>query len=147
MTFDGSVHPVKSVVAANRADDLAVLRVPKDDLAPLGLGAEPEVGAPVHVVSHPAGRLYTFTTGIVSRYSSHRRQGSRFRLMSVTADFGHGSSGGPILDARGAVVGVARQTKSIYHGSGDDKPRRLQMVLKHATPASALEELGLRRSS
>lgn len=158
MTFDGSVYPVQSVVCAGRSNDLAVLQVPAADLAPLPLGDEPPVGAPIYVLSHPAGRLFTFTAGIVSRYSSHSRgQGedehagettspgeSRLRSMTITADFGRGSSGAPILDAHGAVVGVARQTKSIYYHPEDDTPRRLQMVLKHCAPSQALQDLGLR---
>lgn len=158
MTLDGSVYPVRSVVCTSRHSDLAVLQVPTDDLSPLPLGGEPPVGAPIYVLSHPAGRLFTFTMGIVSRYSSGcRGQGedehtdgktspgeSRFRLMSITADFGRGSSGAPVLDAHGAVVGVARQTKSVYHHPEDETPRRLQMVLKHCAPSQALRNLGLR---
>jgi len=52
-----------------------------------------------------------------------------------------GKPPGPVLDARGTVVGVARQTKSVYHHAGEDAPRNLQMVLKHCTPARALQEL------
>jgi S1-C subfamily serine protease len=158
MTLDGSVYPVQSVVCASRHSDLAVLQVLTDDLVPLPLGGEPPVGAPIYVLSHPAGRLFTFTTGTVSRYSSHCRGQaedehaggttspgeSRFRLMTITADFGRGSSGAPILDAHGAVVGVARQTKSVYYHPENDTPRRLQMVLKHCTPSQALWDLGLR---
>ena len=152
MTLDGSVYHVQSVVSASRKDDLAVLQVRADDLVPLPLGDEPPVGGAIYVLSHPAGRLFTFTTGTVSRYSSYRRsQGeggeSRSRLMTITADFGHGSSGAPILDAHGAVVGVARKTKSIYYNSGNETARRLQMVLKHCTPSRALEDLGLRRAA
>jgi S1-C subfamily serine protease len=122
---------------------------------------DPPVGAPIYVLSHPAGRLFTFTSGIVSRYSAHSRaQGkdehtdgatlpgeSRSRLMTVTADFGRGSSGAPVLDARGAVVGVARQTKSVYYHAENDTPRRLQMVMKHCASAQALYDLGLRSAA
>ncbi|MDH3628185.1 MAG: serine protease [Acidobacteriota bacterium] len=134
MTLDGSVHPVQSIVRADRSSDLAILQLPIDDLVPLPLGDEPPVGAPIYVLSHPAGRLFTFTEGIVSRYVSH----GRTRLMAVTADFARGSSGAPVLDAHGAVVGVARQTKSVYHHSEDDTPPRLQMVLKQCVPAGSL---------
>ena len=158
MTLDGSVYPVQSVVCADRHSDLAVLQVPGDDLVPLPLADEPPVGAAIYVLSHPAGRLFTFTTGIVSRYLAHDRGQdedehaggttspgeSRFRLMAITADFGHGSSGAPILDVHGAVVGVARQTKSVYYQPENDTPRRLQMVLKHCVPSQALRDLGLR---
>jgi S1-C subfamily serine protease len=158
MTLDGSVYPVQSVVCVDRPNDLAVLQVPTDDLVPLALGAEPPVGAPVYLLSHPAGRLFTFSTGTVSRYFSYRRgRGQdehavrttspgepRIRLMTVTTDFGRGSSGAPILDAHGAAVGVAQKTKSIYHHPEDDETRRLQMVLRHCTPSQALRDLGLR---
>ncbi len=134
-------------------------QVPADDLVPLPLGPEPPVGSTIHVLGHPAGQLYTFTTGIVSRFASHAvrvpddaadgdepstESGSRFRLMTITAAFGRGASGAPVLDTCGAVVGVARQTKSIHHHADDDTPPRLQMVLKQCAPSAALVELGLR---
>jgi len=159
MTFDGAVYPVKSVVCASRRDDLAVLQVPADDLVPLPLGPEPPVGSTIHVLGHPAGQLYTFTTGIVSRFASHAfrvpddaadgdepptESRSRFRLMTITAGFGRGAGGAPVLDTCGAVVGVARQTKSIHHHADDDTPPRLQMVLKQCASSAALVELGLR---
>ena len=158
MTLDGSVYPVKSVLRADPHSDLALLHAPAADLVPLPIGDEPPVGTAIYVLSHPAGRLFTFTAGIVSRYSSRRgghgehehtdgnvsNAEPAFRLMTITADFGRGSSGAPVLDVHGAVVGVARQTKSVYYQPDDDTPGRLQLVLKHCVPARALWDLGLR---
>ena len=64
--------------------------------------------------------------------------------MTVTAAFGRGSSGAPVLDAHGAVVGVALRTRSIHHHGSEDKSPRLQTVLRHCAPAGALWEIGLR---
>jgi S1-C subfamily serine protease len=139
MSFDGSVYPVQSIVCVDRFNDLAVLQLPVNDLVPLAVGSSPSVGDPVYVLSHPAGRMFTFTEGSVSRFVSRGET-----LMAITADFGRGSSGAPVLDAHGAVVGVARETKSIYHHGQDDKPPNLQMVLKHCVPSRALLNLGLR---
>lgn len=161
MTADGSVYAVKSVLRSHTESDLAILQVDAEGLAPLVVGEEPPVGSSVHVLSHPDGQLFTFTAGIVSRHFWQHRHGGgddhendageglpvshRVRLMAITADFAKGSSGAPVLDERGAVVGVASRTRSVYTTRDDGTTRKLQMVLKLCTPVEALIELAARR--
>jgi hypothetical protein len=62
--------------------------------------------------------------------------------MSVTADFAKGSSGCPVMDETGAVVGVVNNTESIYYDDdGRKKQTDLQMVVKNVTPVSAVRSL------
>jgi len=140
MTFDGRAFPVRAVLAASRADDVAILQVEGLNLRPLALAPGAPVGARVRVVSHPDGHFYTLTEGVVSRYLTVRRAETEVPAMAITADFARGSSGGPVFDDAGAVVGIATTTHSIYY---DEKGARdnLQMVIKQCVPAASVLKL------
>lgn len=141
MTSDGRVLGVREVLAASKADDLAIIRLDGGALVPLPLGDDPSLGMAVQVISHPTGRFYTLTEGIVSRtYRARLPEGTSLRT-EITADFAKGSSGAPVLDARGAVVGVASNTRSLYYHEDDKGKEDLQMVLKRAIPVAALKRL------
>jgi S1-C subfamily serine protease len=139
LTRDGRVLPVREILAADPVEDLAVLQLELPDgvtLDALPLAAEPAtVGAQVGVMSHPDERFYLFTTGTVGRHTVWREQGGEEHFMSITADFAKGSSGCPVLDDNGSVVGIVNNTESIYYDD-DGKKRQtdLQMVVKNATP-------------
>ncbi len=136
MTADGRVLPVREVLAANKAEDVAILQLDGGGVRPLALGADPPVGSPVRVISHPDRRFYTLTEGIVSRRLTERRDGKDVPMMSITADFARGSSGAPVLDERGAVVGLATRTSSIYYDADKEGHKEnLQMVIKNCVPA------------
>jgi serine protease Do len=139
--FDGRVLMVKEVVAANRENDLVVLRIPSTGLKPIALGAAAPVGAQVDLISHPKRRFYTLSEGRISRYFI-RRQGERQTpMMSITADFGRGSSGAPVLNKKGQVVGIATSTESAYYSEEDGQQKNLQMVFKHCIPVQQLRKL------
>jgi serine protease Do len=150
LTRNGQVLPVREVLAADALEDLAVLQldVPEGThLAFLPLAAEPApVGAPIGVMSHPDERFYLFTMGTVGRHTVWRERGGAEHFMSITADFAKGSSGCPVLDERGAVVGVVNNTESIYYD--DDGKRRqtdLQMVVKNVTPSWVVRAMAMAR--
>lgn len=63
----------------------------------------PEIGDQIIVVGSPEGLSNTASDGIISGL---RRIGGR-RLLQITAPISHGSSGGPVLNRRGEVVGVS----------------------------------------
>ena len=50
---DGKVAPVKSVLAASEADDIAVVQVEGEGFQPLSVAAAARIGSPVTVISHP----------------------------------------------------------------------------------------------
>ena len=144
MTADGRFHPVREVLTADPAHDLAVLRLEGKDFAHLPLGDDPRAGDPVRVLSHPDGRFYSLTSGIASRtFVGHGKRG-KSTVVEITADFARGSSGAPVLDARGAVVAIAANTHSVYYHQekeGSASAQKLQMVLKRTSPVSALKRL------
>ncbi len=146
MTADGQVWAVTEVVAADPVGDAVVVRVDTRGkrLPFVSLGAAPSCGAPVSVVSHPVGRYWCLTEGVVSRF--HRqavpkgepavegalpagRPGAGAATkpvwMSITADYTVGSSGGPVFNAAGEVVGMVARTVTSSNPKRDEaNPRR-----------------------
>lgn len=140
----GTVHPITEVLAADPDADTALFRVAADGLTPLPVGPTPEVGTEVEVVSHPHNRFFMHTFGRVARYFTMPQRDDRPSVtrMSITADYAKGSSGGPVLDTEGRVVGMVSSTQSIYYESNNGQPKGpLQMVVKNCVPVAAIEAL------
>jgi len=140
---DGKVFPVVEILAASKKEDLAIFRVEGSDFKGLPLGKPAEVGSEVRVLSHPNRKLFMQTTGEVSRYFNQRRKGGGGAVrMAITADYAKGSSGGPVFNKDGKVVGVVASTNSIYYGKDDEgDATNLQMVIKNTIPVSALRKM------
>jgi S1-C subfamily serine protease len=141
MTEEGRIYPVAQVLAASKSDDIAILKLDGSGFSPLSLSPDNPVGTPVTVISHPAKRFYTFAEGIISRYSMAKRYGSKVPVMAITSDFARGSSGGPVFNDRGGVVGMVARTYSIYTRKKGQKKRNLQMVVKYCVPAKSILNL------
>ena len=98
------------VVRRNRYLDLALLRIedaPGDlPAALLGDSDELRVGGLVYAVGHPWGRLGAVSAGIVSGLGVVRGPEARARYIQSDVALAPGNSGGPLLDARGQVVGI-----------------------------------------
>ena len=62
--------------------------------------------------------------------------------LHVTCEFAKGSSGGPIVDVMGNVVGIAQSTSTVVYDEAAE-PIDTQMVFRIASPASALLALFL----
>ena len=62
--------------------------------------------------------------------------------MSITADYARGSSGGPVLNEHGAVVGMVCSTRTTYYGTkGKDKDDDVQMIVKFCIPGESIRAL------
>jgi len=101
---DGRPTSVQGLVALDPGEDLALLRVDTVG-SPLALGHERDVavGDEIYVVGNPFGLEGSISVGIVSGI---RTLDSKTRLQ-VTAPMSPGNSGGPIVDSKGRVVGIA----------------------------------------
>jgi S1-C subfamily serine protease len=137
-TEDGGVYPVKAVLASNKTNDLALLQIDAGDLVPLPIAGHAPVGTQVYCIGHPVKQFYTMTDGMVSRY--FRGKDGRAE-MAITADFAKGSSGAPVLDETGSVVGIARSTMPVYYEKKDGVGTKVQMVWKQCAPSSVLLDL------
>ncbi len=144
MTADQRVYPVRQILAASREDDLAILQIPAENLHALPLAtraADAPVGADIRVISHPDGRFYCYTDGIVSRHMKMRSRGRVIDALAITADYARGSSGAPVLNRQGQVVAIVSSTESIYYTQDGARQRDLQMVLKTCIPSTNLLRL------
>ena len=101
---DGTSERVEGVAADSPARDLAILVVKTGVRSPLKLGEELAVrqGDSVYALGAPEGLELSLTNGILSGF---RDVGDRF-LLQTTAAIAHGSSGGPLFDSSGRVIGV-----------------------------------------
>ncbi len=116
MTADGRFFPVTEVLAANKGTDVALLRVDAKGLTALPVRDDLGAGAAIYCYSHPANSFGCFTDGIVTRYcrlGGADRNGAIF--MQITADYARGSSGGPIIDQAGNLVGLVSSTSPVLY--------------------------------
>ena len=141
---DGRTYAVKSILAASKINDLAVLQLETNGatLPALALGGPAKVGASIYVLGHPKGMHYYLSQGIVNNHYLEEAglEGKKFfrEMMSVSADYATGSSGGPVLDVRGNVVGTVSNTKMLLHS---EMNQSVQMVLKNTVPVASLQML------
>ena len=108
-TFDGKVYKAKVISKMGKNKDLALLKInPKYQLNTVTFGdsEEVKVGQKVLAIGNPFGFSGTLTSGIVSRidYTKGRIQ--------TDAAINPGSSGGPLLNTQGEVIGISQ---SIYN--------------------------------
>jgi serine protease Do len=129
-TFNGSTVDAESIVASDEISDLALLAIKSPSPGTTTLSVE-ELGAlegeSVMVVSNPRGSDWKVTTGQVGASWNFEHVGTR---MQITASLQPGSSGGPVVNLQGHVVGVAAM-----HIEGADD-------LDFAIPAERIERLG-----
>lgn len=92
-----------TVMTVDRTDDLAVVHV-RARLAPLTIAtARPRLGETVMVIGSPLGLGGSVSIGLVSGFRSI--EGSDW--VQFSAPISPGNSGGPVVDARGHVIGIA----------------------------------------
>jgi serine protease Do len=117
--YDGRELPA-CVAGADLPTDIALLKVdPKRPLPflPLGDSGAVRVGEPVIAIGNPYGFNHSVTAGIVSAkervvdraalHDTHGSDDSYSLFIQTDASINLGNSGGPLIDASGAVIGVS----------------------------------------
>jgi hypothetical protein len=105
---ENTKYDVEGIAALSPETDLVVVKISGGCSQALSLGNSDvvQVGDPVYAVGNPHGLVGTFSQGIVS---SIRELGSN-KLLQITAPISPGSSGGPVLNEKGEVIGVSVAT-------------------------------------
>jgi hypothetical protein len=104
-TSDGEVYDRIEVIEYDIRRDLIVLKIrPFSPLHPLRLAAADQLslGEDVAAVGNPQGLENSVSSGIVAGH----RQAEGYRLIQTTAPVSPGSSGSPLLNMHGEVVGL-----------------------------------------
>jgi hypothetical protein len=151
-------YDIEGITAIDPDRDLVLLIISSSRALPLSLGNSDavQVGDQVYAVGNPQGLEGTFSQGIIS---SIRKVGSD-KLLQITAPISPGSSGGPVLDLKGEVIGVSVATfkggqnlnfaipsnhlKALITKSGTPKP--LAGAIESKAHRSILSGLGGRNS-
>ena len=99
------IYAIEDIVS-DEEKDLAIVKVKgvkgaKIDVSPLRLGDSDtiQIGEKIYVAGNPEGLEGTFSDGLIS--------GIRGNLLQMTAPISQGSSGGPVLNEKGEVIGVS----------------------------------------
>ncbi|HEV7682282.1 MAG TPA: tetratricopeptide repeat protein [Pyrinomonadaceae bacterium] len=106
-SYTGAIYQVKGVIAVDAEGDLALLRIeaPANQVRPLLLDkTSPQEGESVVVIGNPLGLEGSVTNGIVSAVRDIPTFG---RIIQITAPISPGSSGSPVVNMQGQVIGVA----------------------------------------
>ena len=98
-------YTIESIIATDEKNDLALLEVRMSGIQPLPLGDSDtvKIGQPVYVAGNPEGLEGTFSDGIISSLREEYNQ----KLIQMTAPVSKGSSGGPVLNRKGKVIGIS----------------------------------------
>lgn len=139
-TRDGRVVPIVEVLAGNKADDIALVRLGGDGFKPVPIARSAEIGERVHAVTHPAGRFYHYASGEIARFHMQRRAQRQppVKRFTITAEYAKGSSGGPIFNDLGQVVAVVCSTNTVYYNVQNGDPRNPQMVFRDCVPYESI---------
>ena len=112
-TEDGKTYEVEKVLEKNKAEDYIIFKVknpynvkfPFVNISFL----EPVEGEKVFAITNPEGLEKTLSDGIISAFRENKK------LIQTTTPITHGSSGGPLFNMRGEVIGIT--TKGLQEGS------------------------------
>ena len=132
LTYDHRFFEIREFLAGSPSDDVALFRVDGSDLSAIPLAERDAlVGSGLLAITHPESHYFSMTFGQTTRYFQKTRHAMLSLRMGVTADFSEGSSGGPLLDAAGNVVGIVSATAGSHS----------QMLHREAVPVSSLRRL------
>ena len=142
-------YEIEGITAVDPERDLVVLKISGDRASALTFGSSDavQVGETVYAVGNPQGLEGTFSQGIVS---SIREVGAD-KLLQITAPISPGSSGGPVLNSRGQVIGVSVATfrggQNLNFAIPSDYLKTLLGKTGPAKPLTQIESIETRRSA
>ncbi len=129
------------VVVAAEQSDIALLRVNAGRPMPtLRFGDSDRLrpGDPVFVIGNPLGHGSTVTGGIVSALGRNSSDSGFSPFLQIDASVNHGSSGAPVFDGTGDVVGIAT---ALYSPAGETGSVGLGLAIPGSDAKFVVERL------
>lgn len=102
-TIDNHTYHIKRILIEDKNLDYIIFEVANDHLDfPYLTFAREEVniGNDVFAIGNPKGLEHTLSKGIISSYRENNK------LIQTTTEITHGSSGGPLFNMKGEVIGI-----------------------------------------
>lgn len=130
-------HVVESIAATDKKNDLAVLKLSGTvALAlPLANSDAVQIGETIYAIGNPKDYLQgTVSNGIISGI----REDGNNKLLQMTAPISPGSSGGPVVNTKGEVIGIVRGG---YLTQDPERKINLAQNLNVAVPSNYLQAL------
>ena len=146
MDLEGNVAAAVAVLASSKAMDVAVVKVAGAKFTPVPLNRDVPQGASSYCFSYPLSQQGYFSAGIVNRfywtegYRGEARESldaKRHLRVDFSNDWAPGSSGSPLFDQAGNVVGHVSTISGLSGGKG--KPTLI--TLHVGIPAGSVEAL------
>ncbi|MFH1171255.1 MAG: serine protease [bacterium] len=105
MVKSGNYFPIDSILSCDSEKDYCLIKIDVEDAPFLALGDSSAVvvGDPIVLIGHPYGNFFSVSNGLISRIHEYEKAGTFFQ---ITAQASPGSSGGPVLNTYGQVVGI-----------------------------------------
>ena len=101
---DGGTYEVTSVIGYSEKLDLAILSTSKVDSQAVTTCADVTTGEALYVLGSSVGLTGTFSEGLVS---TAERQLNDATYIQISAPISPGNSGGPVVNSKGQVIGIA----------------------------------------
>ena len=115
-----SAYGVRLISESEQAD-LALIRIvkPPAGLTPVKLGdiSSVQVAEDIHIIGHPHGQLWSYSTGVVSQvrdnYDWQYSDGSKHlaKVLQMQTAINPGNSGGPVLDNNANMLGLVAMSE------------------------------------
>ncbi len=117
---DGAEYEPESIWAWDRNQDLAVLKISRENLTPLPLGQSSNLttGQKVMALGNPMGLERSVVGGVLSGV----RQFTQGPMIQIAIPIEPGNSGGPLFDVQGQVIGVMNMKSTLTPNLGFATP-------------------------
>lgn len=102
VTWDGKQYKIDRVINKSRENDYIIFKLSgrsNGSYLPIS-SVKPKVGEDVFAIGNPKGLEQTLSKGIISAYRDEQN------LIQTTTEITNGSSGGPLMNMQGEVVGI-----------------------------------------
>ncbi|HYE82282.1 MAG TPA: serine protease [Clostridia bacterium] len=124
-------YEIEGIVKYDADLDLAIIKSKELlNIKPLGTGSKNTMnkGDRIAAIGNPQGMQNSISEGIVSGFRSFEYgAGKKAEVIQITADISQGSSGGPLFDMKGNVIGITT-------AMSEDGTQKFALAIDHVKP-------------